>query len=384
MLYWNGSAPNGPATGTWSMNPGNLTWSTNNYEGIANDPSPQAYVGGGSTPIPIFANGNGTDGLPGPYTVTVDNSSGQVYITDMHCDVGPLTLTGQTLVWYGDIYQGPGYNLISTLSNQVFTINCALSNNWASTDGTAFHKYKTGTLVLGATNTWTNNESLMIEGGTVRLAVAQSLPSGTGLILANGDGRASDGFVDTPTTFNTGGFNQTLGSLILNGPNSGIWRTIDFSNGNGTLSFANSSAFSWTTTDNPNNSVNPGPITLIITNFNVGSSKLRFGSDSNGLTAAQLSQIKFLDYAGLPGVIDNSGFVKPALPVIQSIQVVGPNVQITWTVVPNWSYQLLSKTNFADTWQTVGTYSSNGNTVTTQDGLTGTERFYRVKVLGPP
>jgi len=27
LLYWNGSSPNGPATGTWGMNPANLTWS---------------------------------------------------------------------------------------------------------------------------------------------------------------------------------------------------------------------------------------------------------------------------------------------------------------------------------------------------------------------
>ena len=383
LLYWNGSAPGGPATGTWSMNPSNQTWSTNNDENIPNDSSPQAYVAGTSTPIPIFANGSAADGLPGPYTVTVDNSFGQVYITDMHCDVGPLTLTGGTIVWYGDIYQGPGYNLISTLSNQVLTINCPLSNNWTSGDGTAFHKYKTGTLILGATNTWVN-ENLMIEGGIVELAVNQSLPSGTGLIMANGDGRQSDGFVDTPATFNTGGFNQSFGQLVLNGPNSLVPRTIDFSNGHGTLSFADSSANSWTTTANNSNNVNPGAITLTITNFSIANAKLRFGTSSSGLTATQLGQIQFADYTNLPGVIDANGFVTPALPVMQSVMVSGTTVHITWTDVPNWTYQLQYRGDFSSPWQSLGNYSSNGNSITATDTLTPAARYYRVHVLAPP
>ena len=380
LLYWNGSAPGGPASGTWSMNSGNLTWSTNNFEHTTNDPSPQAYITGNNNPIPIFANGNGADGLPGPYTVTVDNSFGQVYITDMHCDVGPLTLTGGQLCWCGDIYMGPGYNLISTLSTNVFTINCALSNSWTSGDGTAFHKYKTGTLILGATNTWTN-ESVMIEGGTVMISVDNCFPSGTGLILGNGDGRASDGFVDTPPTFNSGGHNQTLGTLTLTGPDNTIARTIDFSNHQSSLSFANSSGVAWTTSNNSSNSANPGPINLTITNYSVATAKLRFGTDNTGLTPTQLGQIQFADYLNLPGVIDNNGYVTPALPTMQSVVVVGTSVQITWTVVPNWTYQLEYRNDFSSPWQTLGNYSSNGNTITAMDTFNPPARYYRVQVL---
>jgi hypothetical protein len=163
-----------------------------------------------------------------------------------------------------------------------------------------------------------------------------------------------------------------------------VLRTIDFSNSHGTLSFANSSANSWSTTANNLNNANPGPITLDVTNFSVATAKLRFGSNSNGLTTTQLGQIRFDDYLGLPGVIDNSGFVTPALPVMQSVQIIGANVQITWSVVPNWTYQLQFRNDFSSGWQSLGSFSSNGNTVTTQDGYTPTEKFYRVQVLSGP
>jgi hypothetical protein len=380
LLYWNGSAPGGPASGTWSMNTNNLTWSTNNFERIANDSNPQAYLGGSKNPIPIFANGNGTDGLPGPYTVTVDNSYGQVYITDMHCDVGPLTLTGGVLCWYGDINAGPGYNLISALSTNVFIINCPLSNSWTSGDGTAFHKYKTGTLILGTTNLW-NGEGVMIEGGTLMISVDQSFPAGTSLILGNGDGRGTDGFVDTPPTFNSAGHNQTLGTLTLTGPDDTIPRTIDFSNHQGSLSFANSSGVAWTTSNNASNSANPGPINLTVTNYSTATAKLRFGTDNTGLTSTQLGQIQFADYLNLPGVIDTNGFVTPALPVMQSVVVSGTSVQITWSIVPNWTYQLQYRTDFSSPWQTLGNYSSNGNSITAMDTLSPPARYYRVQVL---
>lgn len=383
LLYWNGSAPNGPATGTWSMNTNNLTWSTHNDENIANDPTPQSYVAATSNPIPVFANGNATDGLPGPYTVTVDNSFGQVSITDMHCDVGPATLTGGTLCWSGNTSSGPGYNLISALGGQIFTINCALSNLWNSTDTTAFHKYKPGTLILGATNKWVN-ESLMIEGGTVMLKVDQCLPSGSGLILANGDDRSSDGFIDTPATFNTGGHNQSLGTLSLTGPNNAIARTIDFNNGHGTLSFANSSAVSWVTSNNANNSANPGPISLMITNYLVGTTKLRFGTNSSGLTITQLGQFQFQNYLNLPGVIDNNGYVTPALPIFQSLHISGSSVQITWTnTVAGRTYELDFRNNLSPSspWQVLGDYTASGSTLIATDTINPPSRYYRVTVL---
>ena len=387
LLYWNGSAPNGPASGTWSMNTNNLTWSKNNDENIANDSSPTSYTNGNSFPIPIFANGNATDGLPGSYTVTVDDSFGQVYITDMHCDVGPATVTGNPIYWISDAYSGPGYNLISVLDGQIFTVNCVLSNAWASADGTAFHKYKSGTLILGATNKWVN-ESVMIEGGTLMVTAAQGLSSGSSLILGNGDDRTGggDGQIDTAPTFNTGGNNQTLGTLTLTGPNDTLARTIDFSNGHGTLSFSNSSAISWTTADHINNNANPGPIPLMITNYALGTAKLRFGTDNGGLTPTQLGQIQFQDYHNLPGVIDQNGFVTPSLPVFRSISVVGGTVQLTWTnTVPGYAYELDYRTNLSPTslWNSLGNYNATSNSLSATVTFAPPSRYYRIQTLIP-
>ena len=61
-------------------------------------------------------------------------------------------------------------------------------------------------------------------------------------------------------------------------------RSLDLGNGSGTLSFADSSAEDWT------------GYTLTVKNYALGSSKLRFGTGNTGLTATQLSQIKFVDY----------------------------------------------------------------------------------------
>jgi autotransporter-associated beta strand protein len=368
LYYWdlNGNAPGsgGPApSGTWNVSGAN--WSTDDSGTNA-----AAYNNSGTSGVVFSA---GTDAT-GSYTVTVDNSGGQISVGDMHCDDGNPTLAG------GPLTLGGNAQLFSAILGHVFTINCVLQNS--ATNNEAFHKYKLGTLVLGGSNTL--HGDITIEGGTIMLAGNQHITAASALVLTNGDDRGSDGFVDTPAIFNTGGFNQTLGSLVLNGPNSAVFRTLDFSNGHGTLSFANSSANSWSTTANNLNNANPGSITLVVTNFSVATAKLRFGSNSNGLTATQLGQIHFADYLGLPGVIDNSGFVTPALPVMQSVQIVGPNVQITWTDVPNWTYELQFRNDFSSGWQSLGTFSSNGNTITTQDGLTPTEKFYRVQVLSGP
>ena len=74
----------------------------------------------------------------------------------------------------------------------------------------------------------------------------------------------------------------------------------------------------------------------------------------------------------------------PALPVMQSVVVSGTTVHITWSDVPNWTYQLQYRNNFSSTWQSLGDYSSAGNTVTATDTLTPVARYYRVQVIAPP
>src|SRR5262245_6855463 len=87
LMYWNGSAPGGPASGTWNNDPNNRTWSTNDFtQNQPNDPNPVSYPDrnpADTLESPVFANGNAVNGLPGPYTVTVDNSFGQVKVRDI-------------------------------------------------------------------------------------------------------------------------------------------------------------------------------------------------------------------------------------------------------------------------------------------------------------
>src|SRR5262249_553478 len=129
-------------------------------------------------------------------------------------------------------------------------------------------------------------------------------------------GGSADDEPDTPPVFSTGGHNQTLDTLVFSGPNSLIPRTIDFGNGHGSLLFlGDSSANAWHSTASPvYGDSNPGPLTLVITNYQLGTSQLRFGTTSSGLTAAQLAQIKFADYTNAPGQIDSAGYVTPVVP----------------------------------------------------------------------
>jgi hypothetical protein len=194
------------------------------------------------------------------------------------------------------------------------------------------------------------------------------------LVLANNDPARVDydpAWQFTPAVFNSGGLNQQLGTLTLAGTEASVVRAIDFAQGSGTLSFADSSAQDWS------------GFTLTINNYAVGRSKLRFGTSSSGLTAAQLSQIRFPDLANLPGVIDGNGFVTPALPKITRITRGGGAVKLVWSAVSGRTYRVWSKAklntgswgNPSDVWATDITASYS------DPSPSPAGRVYRVEVL---
>jgi len=383
LMYWNGSAPGGPASGTWNNDPNNRTWSTNDFtQNQPNDPNPVSYPDRDPSVTlesVVFANGNAADGLPGPYTVTVDNSFGQVKVRDIVQYQGNCTLTGGGLDFAFDPVNDH-INLIMVNSGQVITVNCVLTNSLQA-NPTFMHIGRPGTVIFGATNTFIGD--LGIEGGTLKLASDQSIPVTSNLQLLNGDNRGGDNFSNTPPTFNTGGHNQALGILVLAGPNSLIPRIIDFENGQGALSFADSSSDPWLTTDLPNNSENPGPITLTITNYVLGQTKLRFGINGNGLTATQLAQIRFAGFGDAPGAIDIDGFVTPRLPILRIFKA-GSTVRLSWSSVNGRIYRVQHKedlqaanwTDFTpDVTATTDTSFFSDSTATTD------RRFYRVVEL---
>jgi autotransporter-associated beta strand protein len=354
-------------TGTWGVD---AFWNTNG-----------AGVGTGTVAWPagqiaVFCAG---DDAVGAYTVHV---KGVVQVGDIHVDLGAVTFdpdpeSGGSLNLLGDPDDGADRKLSVGHKDP----NTYARYNVVLSGATNIIRYKYGTLVLGATNTYKG--STTIEGGVVQLGVPGAIPVGSDLILGNGDGRSSDGYVDTPATFNTGGFDQALGMLVLTGPNMFIPRTIDFGNGEGTLAFADSSSQTWQTSNNASNAANPGPITLTLTHYSLGKTKLRFGTSSAGLASTQLSQISFTDYANLPGVIDGSGYVTPALPKIIGITPPGASVELVWTAVNGRTYRVWTRDSLtAGSWTYASDVTATGDTGSYTDWApSATGRFYRVEAL---
>jgi hypothetical protein len=216
----------------------------------------------------------------------------------------------------------------------------------------------------------------------------QSIPSASSLILLNGSdiGGVPDHIADTPPVFNTGGHNQTFDQLVLDGPNSLIPRIIDFQNGQGSLVFAgDSSTNAWSSSASPVfGDSNPGPITLVITNYVFGKTKLRFGTSAAGLTTAQLGQFQFADYSNAPGRIDASGFVTPDVPVFTLVTKTNSAVSLGWLSISGKTYQVDFKLNLIDaSWTTLtSNVTANGSSASyTDTTATAGRRFYRVAQL---
>lgn len=400
VAYWNCSTPDGPASGTWNAT--NPTWtSADAYAkptplGAPTDPNPICWTcpdGGGTVPqgnyASAFSLGQSANGMPSAYTITVDNSAGQVGTSDVLVYDGPMTLTGGPL----DIIQFLNTQDVGKEGGPVFIIhadqtayfNLTLTNTigayfTASIGRPVFaNKQGTGVLYLGGTNTFKGD--MAIKSGVLGITVDQSIPSASSLDLLNGSdiGGSDDHIADTPPVFNTGGHNQTCDQLVLAGPNMLIPRTIDFQNGQGSLVFTgDTSTNTWQSTASPVfGDSNPGPLTLVITNYQLGTTKLRFGTSSNGLTAAQLAQIKFADYTNAPGKIDSLGYVTPV--VTQPTSTIKESFTILWDAISGTHYEVL----YSDTAN--GTYAHLADVLATSTtgaytdvSPTASKRFYRV------
>ena len=404
VAYWNCSTPTGPASGTWNLT--NLTWTTASAYAIGSptggptDPNPVNWAGLQGQNASAFGLGTAQNGIPGAYTITVDNSAGQVGTGDILVYTGPLTLTGERLDIVNIVNGTPS---ASTDAGMVFIIHtdqiAHVNLNLTNSVGPYMHlsgsgdvrpvfgnKEGLGVLYFGGTNTFIGD--IAVKSGVLGLTCDQSIPSGSSLILLNGSdiGGAADQQADTPPVFNTGGHNQTFNQLVLDGPNSLIPRTIDFANGQGSLIFSgDSSTNAWTSSASPvYGDPNAGPLTLVITNYVFGQTRLRFGTDTNGLTATQLGQIQFANYNNAPGRIDSSGFVTPALPLLTSITKNNSNVSLTWQAVSGKTYQVEYKLNLTDaTWTTLTpNVTATGDTANYVDSTaSAAKRFYRVAQL---
>ena len=357
--YWdaNGSADGAgdPPTGDWFSTSTN--WTLDFY-----GTSPTFYYANRAN-IVFAATGNDYWWqTPDDYTVTVH---GIAQVSDIVFKDGNCTLT--TVAPY---YLKKDTPFISVLGDgQEATMNSVI----ASMDGTSngITKFAFGTLVLGATNTYRGPTT--IKGGTLRLAAPQVLPNTSTLVLAGGDNRPNDYYTSTPPTFDTGGYNQTLGPLRLTGPNSTLPHTIDFGHGASALAFANSNTQDW------------GGILLYLANFKPGVDSLRFGTNNSGLSASQLALLRFTSSLEVPGRIDANGFVTPAPPPTLSITRGNPTgMKITWDAISGRFYNLQYRANpTTAAWITnaiTDIVATNTTVSYTDNPGTNRQRFYRVRL----
>lgn len=167
-----------------------------------------------------------------------------------------------------------------TGNNFTLEVDTAGDGSFKSASGlSAFTKSGAGTFTLTGASTYTGTTT--IKGGTLALGVNNALFSSSSLAMSGG-------------TLALGGHMQTLGLLTITA-NS----VFNFGGSGGTLTFANSSAQTWSGT-------------LTITNYNTALNSLSFGNSGAGLTSTQLSQIRFADYGNAAGQINALGLVTPS------------------------------------------------------------------------
>ncbi len=364
LYFWdaNGTAPGAGGstpTGTWGASP---FWNTNAAGGGATGPI--AWPAGNYA---VFSAGNDANGA---YTVLVSNT---VKVADIHVDLGQVTfnpapVSGGSLQILDGFDVGAG----RVLSVGHKDVNAVARYNVPLTSATNITRYKQGTVIFGATNTYYG--STIIEGGILQIAVPNAIPTNSQLVLANNDTTRGDFnpvWQYTPAVFNSGGLNQRLGTLKLSGTDASVQRIIDFDFGNSAVSFANSSAEDW------------GGFTLTLVNFKPGIDSLRFGTSSAGLTATQLGQMQFAEFNNLPGQISASGFVTPAIPVFTQINRSGTTVNLTWTAVNGRTYHVQSKDSITQAgWDDqFPDVTASGDTASFMDSnATVTQRYYRLIV----
>jgi len=237
----------------------------------------------------VIQNGTGTQTL-------TKNGSGTQTLS------GANTYTGATTVSAGTLQVGNGIagsiastSGVTVASGATLGINLAASGAFDRTvanSGTvtangsnantisgvisgsgAFTQSGSGTTTLSGNNTYTG--ATTINAGTLALGSADRIADTSALVLNSG-------------TFATGGFSETVGALTLSSSS-----TLDFGSGTSALVFADSSAKTWSGT-------------LALTNFDIGTDTLRFGSSISALTVSQLNEISL---SGYTASLDSSGFV---------------------------------------------------------------------------
>jgi len=197
----------------------------------------------------------------------------------------------------------------------------------------------TGTTTIGATI-------------TLELATAGAITSSRGLVLKGG-------------TLDPAGLNQTINALTL-GANSAI----NYEAGGAEIDFASSSSQTWSGT-------------LNLTNWNSSADKLRFGTDSTGLTSNQLAQIEFNGTGLGTAQIDANGYIIAVTPppsiTILPPTISGGNINFSFATTASQSYTVWGTTNLANpNWMEVTNFTGDGSTDQVMFPATDGSEFFQV------
>jgi hypothetical protein len=224
--------------------------------------------------------------------------------------------------------------------------NSTFSGVWSGTAGISLNAASTGTLTLSGSgaNTYgsaTANGNTTVNAGTLKLNKAAGVNAiAKGIIVLTGGTlqlAAANQIADAVAmqlnggTFNPAGNSETLGTLNLTGD------SIISLGGTEAIQFADSHDIFWTAATTVTISGWSGSLA------GGGANTIQFGTTSDGLTADQVAQVRFLDPAGVAAGTYNAkilstGEVVPDIPTAPQIstcptdQVVDPGSDATFTV----------------------------------------------------
>ena len=248
----------------------NLTGTTNNYTG-------NTVISNGTLQISTLTNSNTVSSIGVSNNITLAGANATNAVIDY---TGGNVTTDRTFI----LTNGGG--TINMASNTTNTLT-------GSASGTGTLIVGEGTLVLsnGTANSFAPGSIQVDSGATLQLAANDQIGNTTGLILNGGTFR-----IGTAST----GFSDTLGTLTLSASSTidlGAWTT-----GVRQLTFANSSAITWTGT-------------LTITNWQgvalQSSSVAEIIFGAGGLTSGQLAQVSWADQGITGGTLIGGGELVP-------------------------------------------------------------------------
>jgi hypothetical protein len=303
---------NAPLTGPGQIQPsngGNLRFNgVNTYTGGTNLSSTGTLIhfnnssSFGTGPInmgvvgfaPLLASGGATVTLPNSFTTSKDGG-GINFAADVNT---PVVSTGTwTLGTNGLVLRNNG------VASSPLTLSGAISGSKTIT----LSANNSGLITFSGNNSFTGTIAITGPGGTGTGTTKVTLKLGApNTIASSGQVNMAGGVLDP------GGFTHSMSSTTLNLSASTGPSSIDYVAGPGELDFANSSALTWVS----------GAI-LNLVNWDPSTTFLRFGTDSTGLTAAQLAQIEFNGSGLGTAQLDSQGYVISPVPEPSSSLLLG-------------------------------------------------------------